>query len=175
GFVVEDSSREETEQTFWTINFNNGMRVADRGIFQKSVDTIEKHRFWLNVYDITTDLSIAQVLLGYMTGATNDYDHQLDGRRMGSAPLYSLIDEEKYTVQARALPFSEEDIIPLGISPIVFGKYKIEIDRVDGLFAEGQEIYLKDNYLQTLHNLSLDGGYEFEAEVGEFHDRFEIV
>jgi|LSQX01.2.fsa_nt_gb hypothetical protein len=175
GFVVEDSSRPETTDTLWTINFNNGMRVADRGIFQRNIETTEKHRFWLNVYDITTDLSIAQVLLGYMTGATNDYDHQLDGRRMGSAPLYSLIDEEKYTVQARALPFSEEDIIPLGISPIVFGKYKIEIDRVDGLFDEGQEIYLKDNYLQTLHNLSLDGGYEFEAEVGEFHDRFEIV
>lgn len=178
GFVVEhaQSTMPETNTEVWPVYFKNDMRVKERGVFQKQNNSnIEKHRFWLNVYDITTDLSIAQVLLGYMTGATNDYDHQLDGRRIGSAPLYSIIDEEKYTVQARALPFSDEDIIPLGISPIVFGKYKIEIDRVDGLFAEGQEIYLKDNYLQTLHNLSLDGGYEFEAEVGEFHNRFEIV
>lgn len=177
GFVVEHAQETmpETNTDDWPIHFNNDMRVKERGVFQKQTNTnIEKHRFWIDLKD-ENDRNISQILVGYMTGATNDYDHQIEGAKMGTAPLYSLIGEDKFTVQGRALPFSNEDIVPLGLSPIVSGKYKMVLNSVDGLFAEGQEIYLKDNFMNVVHNLSTDGLYDFDTELGDFFNRFEII
>ncbi|MXN93351.1 T9SS sorting signal type C domain-containing protein, partial [Flavobacterium sp. Sd200] len=53
------------------------------------------------------------------------------------------------------------------------GQYSIAIDRKDGLFDEGQEIYLKDNLLGTV--TSLEEAYIFTSEAGTFNGRFEVV
>jgi len=172
GFIVETTGS--------SVNFDNGVRVSNPGIFFKT-DELESHRFWLNLSgDDGTQFN--QILTGYMTGATNEIDNQIDGRLFGyeGSAIYNLIDDAstgsatKFTIQGRALPFETDDVVPLGFRADETGKFLVSIDHSDGLFAEGQKIYLKDNLLDTLHDLT-ESGYEFESEAGEFNSRFEIV
>jgi hypothetical protein len=72
------------------------------------------------------------------------------------------------------LPFSTTDSVLLGFKTNVAGNYTISIDHVDGFFSTGQVIFLKDNLLNTVNDLSA-GSYSFASAVGTFNSRFEIV
>lgn len=167
GFIVETSDT--------SVSFDNTMRTDNGSGFINKTDEAEKHRFWLNLSDENNN-GLNQILIGYMTGATQGIDHQIDGKMFGyeGSAIYNLISEEKFTIQGRALPFENSDIVPLGFKAVESGKYHISLDNVDGLFAEGQVIYLKDKALDNIHDLTVSA-YEFESVAGEFKDRFEIV
>jgi hypothetical protein len=84
------------------------------------------------------------------------------------------MDVNKYAVQGRTLPFTDEDVIPLGISIVEPSAYQIEIDTLDGLFLGSQNIYLKDKMLNVLHDLK-NSAYTFSSTIGTVEDRFELV
>lgn len=176
GFVVENSTiPQEQSPNKWDVVFTNEMRTTDQGIFIKPFDEeIEKHRFWLSVSDIN-ERKLAQILVGYMTDATYEFDHQIDGRRLGTAPLFSRIGEEAFTVQGRTLPFEIEDVVKLGFTAHIEGKFKIGLDNFDGFFSdEIIRIYVRDHLNQIEHDL-MSADYWFESEEGEFPTRFEII
>lgn len=50
----------------------------------------------------------------------------------------------------------------------------MSIALTNGLFAEGQIIYLKDSYKEIIHDLS-ETPYNFTSEAGQFDERFQIV
>ena len=72
------------------------------------------------------------------------------------------------------MPFTDTDIIPLGFNSIAQDNYTIAINAVDGIFENDQDIFLKDNLLNFIHNLS-ETPYTFTSESGEINDRFEII
>ncbi|MFD0778280.1 T9SS type A sorting domain-containing protein [Flavobacterium myungsuense] len=72
------------------------------------------------------------------------------------------------------MPFDENDTVPLGFKAKTAGEYTIAIDRSIGLFADAQDIFLKDNMTKVVHNLKLSP-YTFTAEIGSFNDRFIVV
>ena len=113
--------------------------------------------------------------VGYMTDATLNVD-SLDGKYINDSPfaLTSLINSQEYTIQGKPLPFETHDTVPLGFKTNAVGNFTIGIDHVDGLFSNGQTIFLKDNLLNTIVDLSA-GAYTFASEVGIFNARFEIV
>lgn len=158
------------------VTFTNTLRTTnnDNQFFRTNLDT-EKSRIWLN---LTNDSGLfVQMLAGYMTGATSSFDDLYDAIAINDAPigLTSLVANEEYSIQLKALPFDITDAIPLNFKTDVAGNYSIAIDHVDGLFAtSNQEIYLRDLLLQTVHNLS-DTPYTFSSEIGNFANRFEIV
>lgn len=167
GFVIK------TNQSV-LLQFTNDLReISSNGQFFRRAQT-EKHRFWLNLSDSQANYN--QILLGYMEGASNAFDHKIDGKFFGhtGSAIYSLIDTEKYVIQGRSLPFDSQDIIPLGFRAMQQGIFKIGLDRLDGLFLNGQTIYLKDKLNNITHNLS-EGDYSFISEVGTFENRFEIT
>jgi hypothetical protein len=173
GFLIKNVAQ-GASQNKWYVHFNNQMRMPSTGgVFYKNFDEPEAHKFWLGLYD-SQDVKIAQILLGYMEGATYGFDKQYDAERMGASPFYSLMDEGKMAIQARALPFEHTDIILLGFVAKNTGSFKITLDDMTGLFAEGQEIYLKDKEANVLHNLS-ESDYSFTATQGTYHHRFEII
>jgi hypothetical protein len=111
-----------------------------------------------------------------MPEATSGVDNAIDGRYFNDSPiaLTSIINTEEYTIQGRAMPFSTSDSVPLGFKTDAAGNYTIAIDHVDGLFSSGQAIYLKDNLLNTVNDISA-GTYSFASAIGTFNSRFEIV
>ncbi|HLV24389.1 MAG TPA: GEVED domain-containing protein, partial [Moheibacter sp.] len=166
GFIVSTTND--------SIAFNNSMRTNESTNFFKPSE-FERHRFWLNLSD-NENVGLNQILIGYMENATMGIDSQIDGKFFGydGSAIYSLIDQEYFTIQARNLPFETSDVIPLGFRATQQGRFKIELVNFDGLFADGQKIYLKDNDLDLIQDLTLSD-YEFESEAGEFNERFEIV
>lgn len=154
--------------------FNVNMRVPDNfdnQFFRTSNENeIEKHRIWLN---LTNENGVSsKMLVGYAEGASNAID-RLDGSYINDSgvALTSLINNKEYVIQAKALPFAIEDIIPLGFKVVTAGEYTISLNKMDGLFEAGQLVYLEDTFTSTIHNLT-DSGYTFSAEAGAFHDRF---
>jgi len=155
-----------------TVQFNNSMRAVQNGVFMRSAT--EKHRLWLNLSDNSN--VIGQTLLGYTTNATQGFDNGLDGVYFNESAtaLTSLIDNTQYAVQARSLPFSSADVVPLSFKTDLAGSYSISLANFDGLFADGQNIYLKDELNAQVLDLKVSA-YTFASEAGVFDNRFSIV
>ncbi|OAZ03804.1 hypothetical protein FLB_14910 [Flavobacterium succinicans] len=158
--------------------FNNNMRVAGNNsqFFKqvtntKKTNTIEKNRIWLNLTN--SGGAFKQLLVGYITGATNDWDNLYDGLTFDGqefVDFYSVNQGKNLTVQGRALPFSEKDEVPLGYRSTIAGTFNIGIDNRDGALA-GQAIWLEDKKTNTMHDLT-KGKYTFIAIDGVENDRF---
>lgn len=159
-----------------TVNYSNTMRTASSGMFFRQMDS-EIHRFWLNIS--IEDTALNQILIGYMDGATNGVDNQIDGVMFGyeGNAIYSIIEgtEEPYVIQGLPTPFEVTDSVAIGFRAVEAGTFTITLSNFDGLFEyENQDIYLKDNLTNTTHNLK-ENPYTFTSEEGVFDTRFQIV
>ena len=61
----------------------------------------------------------------------------------------------------------------MGFNATTAGEYTISIDHTDGVFSQGQNIYLKDVQEGIIRNLSTSN-YTFTTEAGTFEGRFEV-
>lgn len=167
--------------TAYTVTFENELRedAATTTQFFKSTDgnmenqESEKNRIWINLND--SSKSYNQILLGYTENATEGIDSKVDGKMLDTSKtsLYNLIDNKEYVIQGKGLPFSDEDVVKLGLKVTEASNFEINIQQVDGLF-ENQEIFVKDYYTGAIHNLK-EGAYYFISQAGTYNDRFEII
>ncbi|MEN2415637.1 T9SS sorting signal type C domain-containing protein [Flavobacterium mesophilum] len=161
-----------------TIVFNNTMRRGGNTNSQfyklngeSKESAIEKNRIWLNMTN--TEGAFKQLMVGYIEGATNEYDKKYDGNSFDGnkfLDFYSINEEHKLVIQGRALPFKSTDMIPLGYRTTIAGDFTISIYQVDGKLTI-QPIYLEDKQLNIIHDLR-KGNYTFSTEIGTFSDRF---
>jgi hypothetical protein len=167
GFIVSSG-------TATSLNFTNVMREATPTStqFLKIKPTAEKSRLWLNLTSPAGGIN--QMLVAYMDGASADID-DADGKYINDAPtaLTSIINDEEYIIQGRALPFESTDVVSLAFKAKTAGQYTIAIDHTDGLFAKGQNVYLVDSVTGREINLSNEA-YTFTAESGTANDRFTL-
>ena len=165
GFIVKATSA--------TLNFTNTMRLANNENQFFKTKLVEKNRIWLNLLNEATPVN--QMLLAYMTGATMDIDPAIDGAYFNDSQtaLNSLIGNEEFAVQGRALPFDGTDIVPLSFKASNAGNYTIAIDHVDGLFSGEQKIILRDNDNGIETDLKV-GAYTFTATAGVTNTRFSL-
>lgn len=177
GFLVETKAN-------GNVTFTNEMRVgvnenANNSNFYRSSTAastskkLEKHRIWLDITDNNSNFN--QALFGYVENASNGIDPIFDGsyNTSNTFGIYSLIDNEPYSIQAKALPFNETDILPLGFKTDSNGIATISLNSTDGLFENGQYIYLEDKLTNVIHALN-EGPYSFETQSGTYNDRFFI-
>ena len=166
------------------IVFDNTMRVGVNGItgnnsqFFKSRNpktttktAIEKNRIWLNLTN--TQGAFKQTLVGYITDATNGYDDRFDGESFDGnefVDFYSVNQDKNLTIQGRALPFDENDEVPLGYRTTINGAFTINIDQADGSLTN-QAVYVEDKLTNTVTDLK-SGNYTFNTVAGTFNDRF---
>ena len=133
-----------------------------------------KSRIWLDLS--SADGYFSQTLLAYMATATLGVDDAIDGRFFNDSQtaLTSIIDGELFSIQGRSLPFTADDVVPLGFQSELDNTFTIALNHYDGLFSDGQEVYLKDNDNQIYTDLKTDT-YTFSTLAGVFNNRFEIV
>jgi hypothetical protein len=168
-----------TTKTTGTIIFNNSMRIGGNNNTQffkfsaksKESNTIEKNRVWLDLYN--SQGAFKQTLIGYVKGATNDYDNIFDGESFDAnefIDFYSVNKNKNLVIQGRAIPFDEADEVALGYKTNIEGDFSIAISQTDGLFA-AQNIFIEDKLLNIVHDLK-NGTYNFTTENGTFNERF---
>mgnify|MGYP004417269239 CR=1 FL=1 len=166
------------------IVFNNSMRVGVGGITgnnsqffktnstkSKTTSAIEKNRVWLNLTN--TQGAFKQLLVGYITGATNDYDNGYDGETFDGnefLDFYSVNQDKNFVIQGRALPFDVNDEVSLGYRSVAAGDFSIGIDEVDGVILS-QKVFIEDKLLNVAHDLKASP-YDFTTQAGTFNDRF---
>ncbi len=166
------------------VNFTNDMRIDGSGIpmnnsnfyktknpKSKTTSTSEKHRIWLNLTNLKG--AFKQTLVGYIPGATNVWDKLYDGESFDGnnfLDFYSINEDKNLTIQGRALPFDENDEIPLGYRIDLEGSFTIKIDETDGLL-KNQAVFLEDKLTKNLVNLK-EGDYTFNTGAGTFNNRF---
>ncbi|TCN49904.1 hypothetical protein D0809_24160 [Flavobacterium circumlabens] len=159
------------------VKFNNLMRPAgDNNQFFKpaktsKTTTTEKSRVWLNMTN--KGGAFKQTLIGYVEGATNDFENRFDGLTFDGndyIDFFSYENENSYVIQGRAVPFVDTDIVPLGYRTTIEGDFTISIEQADGDLA-GQSIYLEDKTTGKIQDLRA-GKYTFTTTKGNFTDRF---
>ncbi len=168
-----------------TVNFINVMRISGTSLADGSggnqqffktknpkakTAKIEKNRVWLNLSN--TQGAFKQTLIGYVTGATNENDTRFDGQSFDGhefIDFYSINDGKNLTIQGRALPFDENDEVPLGYRTTITGEFTINIDQVDGSLTNRP--ILEDKLTHTVTDLK-SGNYTFNTNAGTFDNRF---
>lgn len=163
--------------TSGTVTFRNNMRVsgANAQFFRlNGSSAIEKSRLWLDFANTNGD-AFKQLLVGYVENATNAYEDGFDGEVLEAGnpvSFYSLAGSKNLTIQGRALPFDQNDQVPLGYKTDTAGSYTIALSNSDGLFSEDSAlVFLEDTLLNTYHDLR-SGAYTFVTETGVFDTRF---
>ena len=165
GFIAKATSA--------AIFFNNAMRTPAVNVsLLKS--TTSKSRVWLDLS--SADGYFSQTLIAYMATATLGIDDAIDGRFFNDSQtaLTSTINGELFSIQGRPLPFASDDVVPLGFQSELDNTFTIALNHYDGLFSNGQVVYLKDNDTQIYTDLKTDT-YTFSTLAGVFNNRFEIV
>ncbi|RKE98608.1 choice-of-anchor D domain-containing protein [Ichthyenterobacterium magnum] len=167
------------------IIFNNSMRVKDsnsNSVFYRNSNINLENKLWV---DLTSDNGVfSQTLIGYVNGATNSFDGMAyDAPRVASAGansvLYSIIPNniKKFAIQGKhPNSLTLDEVIPLGFNTSIdiATLYTLSIAQLEGNFLNNNTIYVKDNLINVVHNLSTSD-YTFTSETGEFNNRFEIV
>lgn len=129
-------------------------------------------RIWINMSHEENPGN--QILIGYTDMATLEVDPGFDS---ALAPvgdcLSSLIGSGHYVIQARPA-FEASDVVPLALHAQSSGTFTIWLDHADGIFEQGQPIYLYDNLENRCSELSADP-YVFTSESGDFDDRFQLL
>ncbi|WP_438966397.1 T9SS sorting signal type C domain-containing protein [Flavobacterium sp.] len=156
-----------------TLTFNNGQRVTSGGAFMRSASTTEKHRLWFGL--TSPGFNHNQIAVAYVTGMSNDYDAG-DTKMFANnkSSIYTPVGTNKLVIQGRALPFTASDEVALGFFAETAGQYTINLANKDGLFAGTQEVYLRDNLLNVIHDIK-NSEYTFTSEAGDFASRFTVV
>lgn len=153
--------------------FTNTMREASPSSTQffKTKKVAEKDRVWLNLTNTTGVFS--QTLVAYLPDATSGVD-RYDGKYINDSKiaLTSNINNEEYTIQSRPA-FDVSDVVALNLKTNIAGDYTIAIDHADGLFANGQDVYLVDSKTGTETNLKTSS-YTFAAVSGVDNTRFSL-
>lgn len=154
-----------------TATFNNKMRVSGfNSQFYRLPAVDGKHRIWLNLQN--AEGAFSQALVGYIENATNGLDWGYDADLFGGnyVTFYSLLDGKELSINGRALPFNDQDFVPLGYKTELNGNLIISIGNLDGEMT-GRTIYLEDRTLGIIHDLK-QSDYSFETLAGTFNNRF---
>lgn len=169
------------------LNFTNAMRASNSSgsiFYNKNEGEDEPEepepiidRYWLKL--INPDNIANDILIAHIAEATNNYDEDYDAASftMGNDTFYSSVGTNKLQIQARALPISDSDVIPLAYKTSKAGNCIIALNDKDGVFKDSNKaIYLKDKVTGTVTNLQ-EGYYTFNSEVltTPNESRFEIL
>jgi hypothetical protein len=164
GFFVKASSSSN-------VTFTNAMRNGTTTAPFFKTRQEDKHRIWLNLTNTAGVFS--QTLVGYLTEGTNGLD-DFDGKYINDSPiaLTSNINNEEYTIQSRP-SFDPSDIVALNFKTDVAGEYTIALDHLDGVFANGQDVYLADSKTGAEVDLKV-ASHTFTAAAGVDDSRFSL-
>jgi hypothetical protein len=159
-----------------SLQFKNTQRVGTNGSFFRNnsqTTAAGEGRLWLNLK--SNSIVVGNMALGYKEGATNDLDLVYDGEYLNDSPLAltSSLPGKELSVQHRAAPFVDTDVVPLSFKTDVAGTYSIDFNGTDGVL-DTQDVYLEDLLLGQFVAIKTTP-YTFTSAAGTFSDRFRIV
>ena len=154
------------------VKFNNSMRLktdSDEPEFFGKTQT--KDRYWLTM--TTPENQQAMTAVVYFGAGDNGFAADDSKSLYNNDVLYTLVDDNQLVIQGKAA-FEKSDVVAVGIKVTEDGTHSIALAKQEGVFENGQTVYLRDKQTGAVHNLSAQP-YSFTSSVGEYNDRFEII
>lgn len=168
GFIVKAKAGQTN------LSFTNAMRTSENvnQFFKTANEPMD--RYWLKITN-PTNSNFGQNLIAHTTAATVGYDNGLDGLYINESEVafYTKAGANEVVINARP-SFDVTDVIPMHFKSNVATTYTFSLNQKEGVFNGTQTIYLKDNFNNTVHNLTLSS-YTFTTAAGLFTDRFNII
>ncbi|QTV04802.1 T9SS type A sorting domain-containing protein [Faecalibacter bovis] len=125
---------------------------------------------------IVDNKEAASFLMSFNPNASNEFEEGMDARISNKEfEFFSLNNGNKYVIESRFYPLDVEDYIVISFRTSKSGSHIVYLKNIINYFDLNQKIFLKDNYENKIIDLTNDMFYEFNSEVGEFTDRFEII
>ena len=143
-------------------------RTTEQGLFSKA----GADRFWL---ELTTPAGAKpQLLLGFTAGATAGFDAKYDATLLGTNAdaLYTRAGSRKLVIDAHGA-FSADDSFAVQADLSTAGNYTIGVLKSEGVFANGQQIWLTDHLTGSVTLIS-EQPYTFTAQSGSVAGRFTL-
>ncbi len=154
----------------YDLKFSNSIRVNTQAqAFLGKTDS-QVDRYWLKLKSPTGVES--QMAVVYHDEGNNNYTLHDTKRMGGSDGVFSIVDQEKIVIDGRAA-FSKNDKVLLGTQHYSSGNYTLSLGDLEGIFADGQSIFLEDKLTGSRTDL-LKSTYSFSVESGETQGRFVI-
>ena len=153
------------------VTFTNAMRNGNNSGYRNSETIDELHLTVSNeVYGLKGRMAVA-----FTDFSTNGIERSDIKRLATPISLYSEVEDMELGIQMRSV-FTEDQIVPLGFHTNVDENqtYTISIGNVEGELISNATVFLKDNLLNSLTNLS-ETDYTFTANVGFQSNRFVLV
>lgn len=155
------------------LRFNNEIRKVTNNstVFYGKKAAIDRYRLAFT----TPDQLVIQNAISYFGAGKNGIgiEDSFIPNASASDALFNIIENEKLIINGNSL-FTPEHQIMLGTRNSKAGVYSIKVIDQEGVFSNGQPIYLKDRKSGILTDIS-QNAYNFISESGEFNNRFEIV
>jgi hypothetical protein len=178
--ITASSGNVTFKNTMRSKNYTNSSTASTPNFFRSasnnatSTNATLSHKLWIDI--VGQNGSSSRTLVAYTEGATNQKDNLFDAitKPQNDLLFYSLLDQDRLVIQGKALPFDVSDQVPMGYFAPTAGNYTLALAFVEGTFNNGQVIYVKDNLLNSYHNLS-ESAYTFTTVAGENQNRFVIV
>lgn len=171
GFIVRAKEDAVNPQLKFTNSMRREASGAGHAFFRSAASTAS--RLWLN---LTAENNMAsQAMVGYFENGTLGLDYGFDAKKLtdgNTVAIYSLAENTPLAIQARP-GFETTDVVPMGFTLPAAGTFTITLDHTDGIFTQGQKIYLRDNEQGIIHNM--ENAYTFIAEAGTHEGRFDVI
>lgn len=157
------------------LSFENSKRITTQAaaeFFGKNKVDSTNNRYWLEMVT-PTNLLVSNAIV-YFDDGTNEFsadDSKLEGQ--ASDALFTNAGDEKVVINGRST-FADADVVKVGNRYFTSGIYEIRLGKKEGIFENGQNIYLKDRQTGIITDLNA-GSYTFSANAGENTGRFEII
>jgi len=168
GFMINGTTDNSTAV------FKNAHReIGNNDNFLNRPATVDREVAWIDITDGNGKFN--QIAVGFYPEATDDYDRLYDARNANAGSgfcLSSLLNGKKLVIQGleKITPINRS--IPLAIENDANRNITFHINHLEGF--DNVDIYLKDNYLNTLHDIKATD-YLTTVDAGEFIDRFELI
>jgi len=156
-----------------TLDFKNEYRTNGAGIdFAGKPGLLgDSGKYWLTL-TTPAGLETMTAVVYYEFGNDNFTDDDTE-RNQSSDEIYTLAGQDAAIIQTRSA-FKMEDTVAMGYSAFETGTHIISLHSSEGVFDEGQDIYLIDRLTGLVTNLS-ERVYKFITRAGDYPNRFLIV
>ncbi|MFP9116070.1 T9SS sorting signal type C domain-containing protein [Flavobacterium sp. RHBU_3] len=159
-----------------SLSFTNSMRRpspgASQGFFKSASNSVS--RVWLNM--AAENGTTSQTLITYLNEGTLGLDYGFDAKSFAegsSLAFYSIAENTPLTIQVRPT-FESSDVVHMGYTAPMVGTFTVSLDHFQGVFDEGQKVYIRDNNEGIVRDLT-ENTYTFTTEAGTFEGRFDVI
>ena len=114
-------------------------------------------------------------LLQFVPGSQVGYEIEWDATKFTNPDLniYTFVDNQKLAING--MPFDgDQVVVSLGFSTDYDGVHGFQFDGLNFLNFTG-DIYLKDNYTNSINQITGSDTYNFSSSTGTFNDRFDLI